>query len=60
VRTVAVALRKSRPGRPRKARRSRRVREAMRAGPELVEIDSTSGEVTNVWPIAGAPDVDRL
>jgi DNA-binding beta-propeller fold protein YncE len=23
----------------------------------LVEIDSTSGEVTNVWPIAGAPDV---
>ena len=24
---------------------------------ELVEIDSTSGEVTNVWPIAGAPDV---
>jgi DNA-binding beta-propeller fold protein YncE len=23
----------------------------------LVEIDSMSGEVTNVWPIAGAPDV---
>jgi DNA-binding beta-propeller fold protein YncE len=23
----------------------------------LVEIDSASGEVTNVWPIAGAPDV---
>jgi len=23
----------------------------------LVEIDSTSGEVTNVWPIAGSPDV---
>jgi DNA-binding beta-propeller fold protein YncE len=23
----------------------------------LVEIDSSSGEVTNVWPIAGAPDV---
>src|SRR6266571_6106924 len=23
----------------------------------LVEIDSTSGEVTNVWPIAGVPDV---
>ena len=23
----------------------------------LVEIDSTSGEITNVWPIAGAPDV---
>jgi hypothetical protein len=24
---------------------------------ELVEVDSTSGKVTNVWPIAGAPDV---
>jgi hypothetical protein len=24
---------------------------------EVVEIDSTSGNVTNVWPIAGAPDV---
>jgi hypothetical protein len=23
----------------------------------LVEVDSTSGEVTNVWPIAGPPDV---
>ena len=23
----------------------------------LVELESTSGEVTNVWPIAGAPDV---
>jgi hypothetical protein len=23
----------------------------------LVEMSSTSGEVTNVWPIAGAPDV---
>ena len=23
----------------------------------LVEIDSTSGRITNVWPIAGAPDV---
>jgi len=23
----------------------------------LVEVESTSGEVTNVWPIAGAPDV---
>jgi len=23
----------------------------------LVEIDSASGEITNVWPIAGAPDV---
>jgi hypothetical protein len=23
----------------------------------LVEISSTSGEVTNVWPIAGPPDV---
>ena len=23
----------------------------------LVEIDSSSGEVTNTWPIAGAPDV---
>jgi len=23
----------------------------------LVEIDSGSGKVTNVWPIAGAPDV---
>ena len=23
----------------------------------LVEIDSSSGEITNVWPIAGAPDV---
>ena len=23
----------------------------------LVEIDSNSGEVTNVWPIAGPPDV---
>jgi hypothetical protein len=23
----------------------------------LVEIDSIAGEVTNVWPIAGAPDV---
>ncbi len=23
----------------------------------LVEIDSNSGEVSNVWPIAGAPDV---
>jgi hypothetical protein len=24
---------------------------------DLVEVDSGSGEVTNVWPIAGAPDV---
>lgn len=24
---------------------------------DLVEVDSTSGKVTNVWPIAGAPDV---
>ena len=24
---------------------------------ELVEVDSRSGKVTNVWPIAGAPDV---
>jgi hypothetical protein len=24
---------------------------------DLVEVDSRSGEVTNVWPIAGAPDV---
>jgi len=24
---------------------------------ELVEVDSTSGKVTNVWPIAGSPDV---
>ena len=24
---------------------------------DLVEVDSDSGEVTNVWPIAGAPDV---
>jgi DNA-binding beta-propeller fold protein YncE len=24
---------------------------------ELVEVDSESGKVTNVWPIAGAPDV---
>jgi hypothetical protein len=23
----------------------------------VVEIDSTSGKVTNVWPIAGVPDV---
>ncbi len=23
----------------------------------LVEVDSRSGEVTNVWPIAGPPDV---
>jgi DNA-binding beta-propeller fold protein YncE len=26
-------------------------------GGALVEIDSSSGDVTNVWPIAGAPDV---
>src|SRR5262245_20091290 len=24
---------------------------------ELVEVDSRSGDVTNIWPIAGAPDV---
>ena len=24
---------------------------------DLVEVDSRSGKVTNVWPIAGAPDV---
>ena len=28
-----------------------------RATTALVEIDSSSGEVTNVWPIAGPPDV---
>jgi hypothetical protein len=26
-------------------------------GGDLVEVDSRSGDVTNVWPIAGAPDV---
>ena len=26
-------------------------------GGDLVEVDSRSGEVTNVWPIAGVPDV---
>lgn len=26
-------------------------------GGDLVEVDSTSGKVTNVWPIAGPPDV---
>lgn len=26
-------------------------------GGDLVEVDSTSGQVTNIWPIAGPPDV---
>ena len=35
---------------------SQRLYAACDAG-ELVEVDSRSGEVTNVWPIAGSPDV---